>query len=146
MRIIHLTLVAIILFGLSQIAKGAEYVASIERFGPTLSGYVEYVEEHANADEQANALSYLQGLRHMWVFTFAVEGFNKAQEVNDTITYDDMLLVAAQCVDTTPDLVLYQDLLLEEMKPALGDNFLVVAVHDILLRECRDWLRTQESM
>ena len=146
MGAIHLTLVAIIVLMLSQVAKGAEYVASIERFGPTLSGYIEYVEEHADADEQSNALSYLQGLRHMWVFTFAAEGFKEAELLNEDITYDDMLLVAAQCVDKTPDLVLYEDLLLAEMKPNSDDEFLVAAVHDVLLVKCREWLRTQESM
>ena len=142
-RVIALLAVLLII---STKSYGADLEHDIKRYGPTLSGYVEYVEDIADAEMQANALSYLQGLRHMWVFTFASDGYTEAQELDADITYDEMLVVAAQCVDETPDLVLYQDLLSEEMKPSQQDEFLVVAVHDILLENCRTWLRTQESM
>ncbi len=144
MKMIHLALVGLILFGLAHVARGAEYVEDITTYGPTLSTYVEYVENIANAEEQGNALSYLQGLRHMWIFTFAVEGFDKAEEEQPgMVTYDDMLRVSAQCVATTPDLVLYDDLLREEMKPRAGDNYLVIIVHDVLLLACRKWLKSK---
>ena len=144
MKMIHLTLVGLILFGLAHIARGADYVEDITTYGPTLSHYVDYVENIANAGERGNALSYLQGLRHMWIFTFAVEGYEKAQDENADLSYEDMLRISAQCVNETTDLVLYDDLLREEMKPEAGDNYLVIIVHDVLLLQCRQWLKSGE--
>ncbi len=146
MKMIHLVLVGLILVGFALVARGADYVEDITTYGPTLTGYVEYVENIANAEEQGNALSYLQGLRHMWIFTFAVEGFKEAEEtLPGAVSYEDMLQVAAQCVDETTDLVLYDDLRLLEMSPEHGDNYFVVETHDVLLLQCRKWLRNRDG-
>ena len=145
MKMIHLALVGLILFGLAHIARGADYVEDLTQYGPTLGRYVEYVETIADPQEKANALSYLQGLRHMWMYTFSIEGWNNAEEVNPDITFGEMLAVTIECIKETPDLVLYDDLRLREMKPSQSDQYLAVVVHDVLLTKCQQWLKSQKE-
>ena len=146
MKMIHLALVGLILFGLAHIARGADYVEDITQYGPTLGAYVRVIERVDSNDPKLGlSLSYLQGLRHMWMYTFAIEGWNNAEEVNPDITFGEMLAVTIDCIRETPPLVLYKDLLLREMKPSQSDQYLAVVVHDVLQTKCQQWLKLQKE-